>query len=69
MVATARSLEALNTLAAAIEAVGGPAPLLLAADFARDGGAERLAAEAPRRDGPGGRAGQQRRRLPPHAGA
>ena len=46
VVATARSLEALNELTAAIKAAGGPAPVLLAADFARDGAAERLAAEA-----------------------
>jgi 3-oxoacyl-[acyl-carrier protein] reductase len=46
VVATARSLEVLDELAAAILALGGAAPVLLAADFARDGAAEHLAAEA-----------------------
>ena len=45
VVATARTLDALKTLAAAIQAVEGPAPVLLAADLAQDGAAERLAAE------------------------
>ena len=46
VVATARSLAALDGLAAAIEAVGGAAPMLLVADLAKDGEAERLAADA-----------------------
>lgn len=46
VVATARSLDALGTLSAKIQAVGGIAPVLLAADFAEDAGAERLAAAA-----------------------
>lgn len=46
VVATARSLAALEPLLAAIQAAGGPAPTLLVADLARDGGAERLAADA-----------------------
>ncbi len=46
VVATARSLDALNTMAAAIQAAGAHAPVLLAADFAQEGGAERLAATA-----------------------
>ena len=43
VVATARSLGALDTLAAEVQAAGGAVPLLLTADFAQDGGAERLA--------------------------
>ena len=46
VVATARSLDALDTLADAVQAAGGAVPLLLAADFAQDGGAKQLAAEA-----------------------
>lgn len=46
VVATARTLDALATLTDAIRAAGGPTPVLLAADFALDGGAERLAADA-----------------------
>lgn len=46
VVATARSLGALDELAAAIQAIGGAAPVLMVADLARDGGAEQLAADA-----------------------
>ncbi len=46
VIATARSLDALDTLPAAIQAAGGAVPVLLAADFAQDSGAERLAAAA-----------------------
>ena len=47
MVATARSLAALEPLQAAIQAVDGiPPPTLLVADLVKDGGAERLAADA-----------------------
>ncbi len=46
VLATARSLEGLATLPAAIQATGGPAPVLLDADFTEDGAAERLAATA-----------------------
>jgi len=46
VIATARSLDALDTLPAAIQAAGGAIPVLLAADFAQDSGAERLAAAA-----------------------
>ena len=46
VVATARSLAALQPLAAAIGAAGGPAPVLLVADFAAPDAAERLAAAA-----------------------
>ncbi len=46
VVATARSLNALDTLAAAIQAAVGAAPVLLVADLAKEGGAELLVAEA-----------------------
>lgn len=46
VVATARSVAALDEMAAAIQAVGGTAPVLLAVDLAEDGAAGRLAAEA-----------------------
>jgi 3-oxoacyl-[acyl-carrier protein] reductase len=46
VVAAARSLTALDGLAAAIKAVGGIAPVLLAADLAGPGAGEQLAAEA-----------------------
>lgn len=46
VVATARSVAALDEMAAAIQAVSGTVPVLLAVDLAEDGAAGRLAAEA-----------------------
>ena len=43
--ASARSLDALKSLTSLVEAVGGAPPVLLAADLAEDGSAERLAAQ------------------------
>ncbi len=45
VVATARSLDALKTLPGEIQAAGGAAPILLAADLAREGAAEQLTAQ------------------------
>ncbi len=46
VVAAARSLPALHTLAQEICAAGGAAPLLLTADLGQDGGADKLASQA-----------------------
>ncbi len=51
VVATARSLDALQALSDLIASAGGTEPVLLAADFGRDGAPERLGEEASARFG------------------